>query len=124
MDEALTDRERIHRFEASTGVEVIVHGDESRTRLACRVIGNRPPLEARAVGLLDAFMRDRGEYELSSVEVLAAKAGDGSDFSLRFSFTAARDPHEYGYTYFEVHFGCHEPPSQPYWPHKLTVGFW
>ncbi len=98
MDETLTDDERIRHFQAMTGVEVVVHGDESRTRLACRVIEKREAILAHAVRVLDAFMRDRGEYELSSVEVLAAKAADGSDFSLRFSFAADHDPHEYGCT--------------------------
>ena len=124
MDEALTDGEYLRRFEVTTGVEVIVQGDASRTRLACRVAENRDALEARAVGLLDAFMRDRGAYELSWFEVLAAQSEDGTDFLLRFNFVANRDPHEYGYTYFEVYFGTHEPPGQPFWPHKLTVGFW
>jgi hypothetical protein len=124
VDETLTDGERIRRFEVTTGVEVVVHGDESRTRLACQVIDSRQALEARAVGLLDAFMWDRGEYDLSTIEVGAVKSVDGCDFSLRFTFVAARDPHEYNYTYFEVYFGCHERPSQPFWPRKLTVGFW
>ena len=123
MDETLTDRERLRRFEITTGVEVIVHGDESRASLACRVIEERTALSTQAVKLLDAFMRDRGEYELSSIEVSGAKTADGSDFFLRFTFVADRDPHEYNYTYFEVYFGCHEPPSRPFWPDKLTVGF-
>jgi hypothetical protein len=124
VDERLTDSERIRRFGVTTGVEVVVHGDESRTRLACQVIEQREALTAQGVRTLDAFMRDRGEYDLSTVEVLAAKAADGTDFSLRFTFIADRDPHEYNYTYFEVYFGCHEPPQPAFWPHKLVVGFW
>jgi hypothetical protein len=124
VDETLTDSERIRCFEVSTGVEVVVHGDESRLRLACRVIEHCETLSAQAVRLLDAFMRDRGEFDLSSIEVLGAKAPDGCDFSLRYTFVADRDPHEYDYTYFEVYFGFHEPPSQPFCPHKLTIGFW
>lgn len=124
MDEVLTDSERLRRFEVTTGVEVVVQGDETRTRLACRVVESQEALSARAAGLLNAFMRDRGEYDLSSIEVGAAQSADGCDFSLRFTFVPDRDLHEYGYTYFEVYFGCHEPPSQPFWPYKLTVGFW
>jgi hypothetical protein len=123
MDEALTDGERIRRFEVTTDVEVIVHGDSSRSRLACMVIEQREALTARAVRTLDAFMRDRGEYDLSSIEVLESKAEDGCDFSLRFNFVADRDPHEYNYTYFEVYFGHHEPPGPTFWPHKFTIGF-
>ena len=37
VDEELSDSERIRRFEVTTGVEVFVHGDDSRSRLACRV---------------------------------------------------------------------------------------
>lgn len=124
VDEAMTDDERIRRFAITSGVEVVVHGDESRSRLACRVIEQREALTALGVRTLDAFMRDRGEYDLSSVEVQAAKATDGTDFSLRFTFIAGRDPHEYNYTYFEVYFGCHEQPQSAFWPHKLVVGFW
>ena len=101
MGEALSDSERIRRFEVTTGVEVVVHGDESRSQLACRVMEQREALTVQAVRALDAFMRDRGEYDLSTIEVLAAKAADGCDFSLRFTFVADRDPHGYNYTYFE-----------------------
>jgi hypothetical protein len=123
VDEAQTDRESIHRFEVMTGVDVIVHGDESRLRLARRVIDQRDAISARAVELLESFMRDRGEFDLSSIEVCAAKEPDGGDFSLSYDFTADRDPHEYGYTYFEVYFSCHEPPGEPFRPYKFTVGF-
>jgi hypothetical protein len=124
VDEELSDSERIRRFEVTTGVEVFVHGDDSRSRLACRVIEQREMLSAQAVRTLDAFMRHRGEYDLSTIDVLAAKAADGCDFSLRFTFVADRDPHEYNYTYFEVYYGCQEPPAPAFWPHKLTIGFW
>ena len=124
MDEAATDSERVRQFEATTGVEVVVHGDESRARLARRVVEQREALSAQAVRLLDAFMRDRGAYDLSSVEVLAAKAADGCDFSLRFTFVADRDPHEYGYTWFEVLVNEQEPPLDAYWPVGVRLGFW
>jgi len=69
-------------------------------------------------------LRDRGAFNLSSVEVFAASAPNSGDFLFRYTFTAERDPHEYGYTYFEVYFACREPPSQLLSPHKFTVGFW
>lgn len=123
MNAAQTDGECIRRFEVITGVEVVVHGDESRFRLARQIIEQRDAISARAVRLLESFMRDRGEFDLASIEVLPAKGTDGGDFSLRYTFVAERDLHEYGYTYFEVCFSCHEPPAVPFWPYKFTVGF-
>ncbi len=122
MDELPTDSQVVRRFEVTTGVDVIV-GGEACYALARRVIENRDTLSAQAVGLLTAFMRDTGEFEMSSVEVFAGRTVAGGDFSLRYSFTADRDPHEYNYTYFEVYFGCHAPPQPPFWPFKFTVGF-
>jgi hypothetical protein len=111
------------RFEHETGVEVVVNGDESRRQIARRVIEHREAISGQAVRLLESFMRDRGVFHLSSIEVFAEKTPDRGDFSLWYTFIADRDPHEYGYTYFEVYFWCHEPPQEPFWPFKFTVGF-
>ncbi len=111
------------RFEFETGVEVVVKGDESRTRLAWRIVDHLAAISGMAVRLLEDFMRNRGVFDLSSIEVFDTTTADGGDFSLSYSFTADHDIHEYGYTYFEVFFGAHEPPSKPFWPHKFTVGF-
>lgn len=109
--------------ELTHGVEVVVEGGETRRELARRVVGQLADLSARATRLLVSFMRDTGTFELSSVEVFPAKSEDGGDFSLRFTFTADHDPHEYGYTYFDVYFGHREPPQAEFWPYKFTVGF-
>jgi hypothetical protein len=29
----------------------------------------------------------------------------------------------YGYTYFDVVFAAREPPNEPFWPIRFTVGF-
>jgi hypothetical protein len=113
----------IRRFEVVNGVEVIVHGDEPRARLAWRVIENQEAISAQAVRLLKSFMRDSGTFDLSGIEVFAFVTPEEGDFALRYTFTADRDPHEYNYTYFEVFFICHEPPQAPFWPFKFTVGF-
>jgi hypothetical protein len=42
---------------------------------------------------------------------------------LRYSFWPDDDPHEYGYTYFDVVFAAREPPNEPFWPIRFTVGF-
>jgi hypothetical protein len=111
------------RFEYETGVEVVVNGDESRRQLAQRVVEHMEAISGRAVRLLESFMRDRGAFKLSSVEVFAEKTPQGGDFSLWYTFISDCDPHEYGYTYFEVYFSCCEPPGEPFWPFKFTVGF-
>lgn len=124
MDEAQMESESIRQFEVMTGIEVIVHGDVSRLRLAQRIIQQWEAISVRAVRLLEGFMRDRGEFYLGSIKVFAVKDADGGDFLFWYNFSADRDPHEYNYTYFEVYFSCHEPPSEPFWPYKFTVGFY
>ncbi len=110
-------------FEFRTGIEVLVHGDESRTELARRVIDNREAITAKAVGLLESFMRDRGDFELNTIEVFANPTAKDGDVALHFSFTADNDPVGYGYTFFEVYFTAAAPPQEPFWPFKFIVGF-
>jgi len=110
-------------FEAGIGLEVIVHGDESRETIARRVLQDRETISAKAVHLLKSFMRDSATFDLSSIEVFACVSSKEGDFSLQYSFTADRDPHEYGYTYFEVFFFCLEPPGELFHPFKFTIGF-
>ena len=61
--------------------------------------------------------------EWGRTNLICEPTPEGGDFSLRYYFTPAADPEEYGYTYFEVVFGCHEPPRQPFHPFRFTVGF-
>ena len=110
-------------FEFRSGIEVLVGGDESRTELARRIIDCREAVVAMAVRLLENFMRDRGRFGLNTIEVFPDRTADSGDFVVRFSFTADHDRDEYGYTYFEVYFNYHEPPQEPFWPFKFTVGF-
>ena len=112
------------RFVFVPGIDVIVHGDESRMGLARRVIECQEAISAKAIRLLESFMRDCGTFNLSSIEVFAKVTAKEGDFTLRYTFTATRNPHEYGYTYFEVFFCCHEPSQEPFWPFKFTVGFY
>jgi hypothetical protein len=42
VDEAVTDGERLRRFEVTTGVEIVVHGDGSRLRPDQRRRRTRP----------------------------------------------------------------------------------
>jgi hypothetical protein len=105
------------------GIEVVVNGDATRRKLAQRIVDGLTSIADRATRLLVSFMRDSGTFELGSVEVFPRKLDDGGDFSLRFAFTADRDPREYGYTYFDVYFSHSEPPQPEFWPYKFTVGF-
>ena len=111
------------RFEYETGVGLSFEGDDARKQLVWEVIEHREAISKRAVHLLVSFMKDSGVFDLTDIEVFAAKTAEGGDLSLRFKFTADREPHEYGYTYFEVIFGCHEPPGERFWPFKFIVGF-
>ncbi len=117
------DGDRVTWYNVATGVEVVIDGGEPRRHLAERVLADLKSLSRQATHLLESFMKDRGEFDLSTVDVLPAKSEDGSDFSLRYDFTADRAPHEYDYTYFDVFFSEHEPPAPRFWPHKFTVGF-
>ena len=119
----MRESEIIRHFEATTRIEVTVHGDESRTVLAHLVVEHLDALSARAIKMLESFMRDSGKYDLVFIEVLAVKTDDGCDFSLEFQFVADRDPNEYSYTYFRVYFAHHKPPQELFWPHKMTIGF-
>ncbi len=106
------------RFECETGVGVSFDAHDSRKQLVWEVIDHRESVSKRAVHLLVSFMNDSGIFELTDIEVFAAQTPEGGDFSLRYRFAADRDPLEYGYTYFEVIFGCHEPPGERFWPFK------
>ena len=110
-------------YDTDDGVEVVVDGDETRRTLAHKVVDELAGISERATHLLVSFMRDSGTFDLGSVEVFPGKSDDGGDFTLRFAFTADRDAHEYGYTYFDVYFSHHAPPSPEFWPYKFTVGF-
>ena len=107
---------------------MVVHGDETRARLARRILERREELSDAALRLLCAFLakrfeRERTAFDLVSVEVLADTGPDGADFVLRYYFTPDGDPEEYGYTYSEVVFGGHGPPQHPFRPFRFTVGF-
>jgi hypothetical protein len=56
-------------------------------------------------------------------EGLAWSVVEQGDVVLRYSFWPDDDPHEYGYTYFDVVFAAREPPHEPFWPIRFTVGF-
>lgn len=119
----LFTREGYWRFDNADGVEFIAYGDACRHELLWRVIDELETVQAKAIHLLESFMKDSGEFTLESVEALSEKSSDGVDFSLRFEFTADRDRHEYTYTYFDVFFADRQQPRPHFWPCKFTIGF-
>ena len=125
MDDAEPNADSIPHFLCIIGsdIEVVVYGGESRSGLARRIIDHRNVISGQALRLLKAFMRDTGAFNLSSIEVFSKENRDGGDFLLYYNFTADSDVNKYNYTYFQVYFSCREPPQQPFWPYKFTVGF-
>ena len=106
------------------GLELVVHGGAERERLARRVVEQRESLSDRALSMMRGFLRESfaaGGFFLDAIEVLPD--GAQGDVVLSYSFTAADDPHEYGYTYFDVVLAAREPPAEPFWPIRFTVGF-
>ncbi len=113
-------------YDTDGGIEVVVDGDETRRRLARRVVDGLDGISGRATHLLASLMRDSGTFDLASVEVFPNNSIDGGDFSPRFTFTADHEPRqydEYGYTYFDVYFRHRQPPEPQFRPYKFTVGF-
>lgn len=119
----LVTKDGYWRFENADGLEFVVRGDETRYEMTWRIIDQLETLSNKAVQLLKSFMRDRGSFSLESMEVFPHKTEDIGDLVLRFSFTADQDRHAYAYTYFDVFFFLHEPPQEPFWAFKFTVGF-
>ena len=92
----LLTRDRYWQFYNSDDVEFIAHGSSDRYELLWKAIDDLASIQTSAVKLLESFMKDSGEFELTTVEVLEDKSDDGLDLWLRFCFVADRDPHKYG----------------------------
>ena len=118
----LVTKERYWQFENADRVEFIAHGEASRHELLWRIIDELETTQATAIGRLESFMKDSGEFSLELVEVLS-DASDGVDSFLRFAFFADRDRHEYTYTYFDVFFADRQQPRPHFWPCKFVIGF-
>jgi hypothetical protein len=115
------------RWETPDGVEVVAPDD--RVDVARRALDARVALTARALGFLrgwlhDGFGPERGDFELVTLEVTPSRAAGDGDVVLRFVFTLAAEPHEYGYTWFDVALNEQDAADDPYWPVRLGVGFW
>jgi hypothetical protein len=117
------DRPRVEQLGGHR--ELIVHGGAEREGLARSVGEQQDALSARALGLMGGFLRESFEpaaFSLDSIEVLPGDDEQG-DVVFRYSFWPDDDPHAYGYTYLDVVFAAREPPNEPFWPVRFTVGF-
>jgi hypothetical protein len=110
-------------YDTDENIEVVVDGNATRRELAQKIVDELLGLSTRATQLLVSFMRASGTFDLDSIEVFPWRIDCGGHFKLRFVFTADCDPHEYGYTYFDVYFSYNDPPQPEFWPYKFTVGF-
>ena len=111
-------------FEDENGFEYEVYGDDSRFNLACELGANAETVLNQTEVLLRSFIKFEGEYQPNHAEILADNENDGSSCLIRYSFESCNDPHEFGYTYFDVYVSIREPPSPRFWPTKFVVGFW
>jgi hypothetical protein len=111
--------------------EVLVRDNQGTPRAqdiarANSVLSNVEGLKSRAIKLLEDFMKDKGTWYLASVDCGTKAERLEVDFVLSFAFEADRDPHEYGYTYFDVCFKVLEnshPTDSNGRPIKFVVGF-
>lgn len=118
-------------FSFANDPEIMVRGDAdtpdivSVEQINC-VIEHLDSLSLRAVQLLEAFMKDKGAWHLTTIDCSRKASLLECDFVLSFGFEAERDPDEYGYTYFDVGFIVLEasPEIDKFGrPVKFLIGF-
>ncbi|GAA5505590.1 hypothetical protein [Novipirellula caenicola] len=120
----LQHRDGYIRFEDENELEYEVYGDDSRFDIARELAANSSTVLEQTENMIRSFIKFDGEYHPNHVEVLASNEDDGSSCLVRFSFEARKNPHEFGYTYFDVYVSIREPPNPKFWPTKFVVGFW
>ena len=120
----LQQRNGYIRFEDDNELEYEVYGDQLRFEIAREIAANVKTVLTQAEELLRSFIKHDGNYHANHVEILECNQDDGSSSLVRFSLESRDDPHEFGYTYFDVYVSVREPPSPRFWPTKFVVGFW
>jgi hypothetical protein len=111
------------RFENETGLEFVARGPQGRYELLLEAASKLNMIARSGNTLLSDFMKHEGHFDLESVEMLETPDDDGASLILRYSFTACDNPHDFGYTYFDVAYAIREPPMERFWPMKFEVGF-
>jgi len=117
--------------ETSEGIEVVVLSvnsvpSESHLAQANAVLENIEELKPKAIRLLEGFMKDKGSWDVGSIDCGLEAQRQECTFLIGLDFYFDGDPCEYGYTYFNVGFNiipnCH-PSDQHGRPIKFVVGF-
>ena len=112
------------RFSDANGTDYEAYGDDSRLQLAYDVAESIATIGKLATDLLYDFMRHKGTFELSFVEVFATPEDDGGVGRLRYCFTPTDAGEDFGYTYFDVVLTIAEHAACRFMQNKLVVGFW
>src|SRR4051794_24588059 len=120
----LTRHPRFVRFEDDQGLQYEAFGGADRLALAFEVAQEIANIRKQSETLLCDFMKHKGTFSPEFAEIFALPEEDGGGVRIRYSFRADNDPHEFGYTYFDVIIAVREPPSPRFWPIKFVVGFW
>ena len=115
----------------SEPIQVTVFGgdsgpDPNKLALANDILKNFDEVTQRAIELLEAFMKDRGRFVCGGLDLGLEAMRQECAFMLELGFTADRDPHEYGYTFFSVCFSEHPDHPAPRYrrhPFKFVVQF-
>ncbi|HEY5960329.1 MAG TPA: hypothetical protein VIV60_27435 [Polyangiaceae bacterium] len=118
-------------FALPSGLEVLVRGNVSGPLQrdidqAIAVLANLDQLQQRAVGLLEDFMKETGEWSLAIVDCGVKAEKLECNFVITLDFEGSEDSYKHGYTYFDVCFAVHErthPNDRNGRPIKFVVGF-
>jgi len=116
--------------ESRDGVGLYVRGgegspDENAVAKAKAVVAALNEIRAKAIAVADSFMKDRGDWSLSAIDVGLEAQRAGCDYIVRLAFDPKDGSDAYGYTQFSVHFRVHEdqPSSNRNHPFRLAIEF-
>ncbi len=112
-------------------LEILVADESGRPHeqalmVAVAALEHLAELRVRAEKFLAAFVKDTGEWSLTTIDCGPEAIRQQCTFLLRFGLTSDSDPWEYGYTYFDVGFRVDKRSASPdvYGrPIKLVIGF-
>jgi len=116
---------------SEASIEVLVHGDnngpeEKALENANIILGSIEEIQAKAIRLLESFIKYKGTWYLGSINVSNEAKKQECDFQLDFNFEVEELPNEFMYTYFSVCFSCFDQNASlhlhPH-PFKFIVGF-
>lgn len=116
--------------ESGNGVGLYVRGgddspDENAVAQAKAVVAALNEIQAKAVAVADSFMKDRGDWSLSEIDVGLEAQRACCDYIVRLAFDPKDGSGAYGYTQFSVHFRAHrdQPSPNQNHPFRLAIEF-